>query len=185
MRITGRQTVWQGSFIRAIVLRYEDSSGAERSWEAAERVNCNGIVAVVPVTTDGELLLVRQYRPVLDNFVIEFPAGLNDRRESLVAAAKRELIEETGYTSEHLSYLIEGPISSGISTEVLTVFLAKDVRPAAPDVKRRYPSEETERITLVRSPFSRVYEVLDAAREKGDYEDIKIFGLLELARRRL
>ncbi|HSB52190.1 MAG TPA: NUDIX hydrolase [Dissulfurispiraceae bacterium] len=185
MKVTGRRTVWQGSFIRALVLRYEDSSGTPRDWEAVERLNCSGIVAVVPVTSDGELLLVRQFRPVLDNFVIEFPAGLSDKGESLIEAARRELIEETGYTTERLSYLTEGPISSGISTEILTVFLAKDTRQADQDVKRRYPPEEIEQITLIRSPFSRVYEDLQIAREKGDYVDIKIFGLLELARMRL
>lgn len=185
MKVTGRRTVWQGSFIRALELRYEDSSGTPRDWEAVERLNCSGIVAVVPVTSDGELLLVRQFRPVLDNFVIEFPAGLSDKGESLIEAARRELIEETGYTTERLSYLTEGPISSGISTEILTVFLAKDTRQADQDVKRRYPPEEIEQITLIRSPFSRVYEDLQIAREKGDYVDIKIFGLLELARMRL
>lgn len=185
MKLTAKRIVWQGAFIRAFVLGYEDLSGGQREWEAVERINCNGIVAVVPVTTEGEILLVRQFRPVLDNFVIEFPAGLNDRRESLVEAARRELIEETGYTSERLSYLTEGPISSGISTEILTVFLAEAARPAEPEETRRYPPEETERLTLMKSPFSRIYDVLGAAREKGDYVDIKIFGLLELARRRL
>ncbi len=185
MKVTDKRTVWQGTFIRALVVRYVDSSGSLRDWEAVERINCHGIVAVVPVTTAGEILLVRQFRPVLNTFVIEFPAGLNDRQETLVEAAKRELIEETGYTSEHVSYLAEGPISSGISTEILTVFLAKDARPAEPEVKRRYPLEETEHIEVIKSPFARIYEFLDDAREKGDCVDIKIFGLLELARRRL
>ncbi len=144
MKVTDR-TVWEGSFIKALVLRYEDSSGARREWEAVERLNCSGIVAVVPVTSDGELLLVRQFIPVLDNFVIEFPAGLSDKGESLIEAARRELIEETGYTSERMSHLTEAPISSGISTGNAHGVPRRGCPSGGPDVRRRYPPKRRDR----------------------------------------
>ncbi len=185
MHITGKRTVWQGNFLKTVNISYTDSSGSTRTWEAVERVNCAGIVAIVPVTAEGDVLLVRQFRPVLDSFVVEFPAGLNDKNESLEEAARRELIEETGHTAEEFIFLAEGPISSGLSTEVLTVFLAKDVSPAPARLKQLYPPDESENIEIIRTPLAAMYERLNACRESGDFIDLKIYGLAELAKRRL
>lgn len=185
MGIISKETVWEGSFLRAVKLTYEDNNGSLRKWEAVERVNCEGIVAVVPVTSDGELILIRQFRPVINNYVIEFPAGLNDKGESLVDAASRELIEETGQTTEEFIFLAEGPISSGLSTEMLTVFLAKGTTPASPELIRQFPSDESEDIETIRTPISAIHKTLEDLRKKGDYIDIKIYGLLELAKKRL
>ena len=185
MEIISRETLWEGSFLRAVKLIYEDKNGSLRKWEAVERVNCEGIVAIVPVTSEGELILIRQFRPVLNNYVIEFPAGLNDRGESLAEAARRELIEETGQTTGEVIFLAEGPISSGLSTEMLTVFLAKGIGPASPEMLKRFPSDESEDIEIIRTPAADIHETLKNFREKGDFIDIKIYGLLELAKKHL
>ena len=79
---------------------------ARQNWEFAARKNVTGIVGIIAVTDDRKLLLVEQYRPPVDASVIELPAGLagdlpNYSGEELVAAAKRELLEETGYEAAH------------------------------------------------------------------------------------
>lgn len=183
--ILGKKTVWEGSFIRALLLEYHDDMGRIRSWEAVERVNCNGIVAVIPVTKEGEVLMIRQFRPVLNNYVIEFPAGLNDKSEILVDAARRELIEETGYTCENFELLAEGPVSSGLSTEVLTVYLAREAIPASLSLRESHPIDETEDIEVIRTPLLSAYEKIEEFRRKGDAVDLKIYGFIELARSRL
>lgn len=185
METISKETVWEGSFLRTVKLTYKDLKGSLRKWEAVERVNCDGIVAVVPVTADGELILIRQFRPVVNNYVIEFPAGLNDRGESLVDAARRELVEEIGQTTGEFIFLAEGPISSGLSTEMLTVFLAKDITPASPELLRQFPSDESENIEIIRTPVDAIYTTLENLSRKGDYIDIKIYGLLELAKKSL
>ena len=124
-RIKEKTVVWEGKFLRAAVITYSDSSGKLRSWEAFERVHCEGIVAIVPVTDNNEVLLVKQYRPPVQRYVIEFPAGLNDRGDTLEGAAQRELLEETGYAAGEMVFLAEGPLSSGASDEIITAFLAK------------------------------------------------------------
>ena len=181
----GKQTVWEGSFIRMLLLEYSDDKGNVRRWEAVERINCDGIVAVIPVTKEGEVLMIRQFRPAMNGYVIEFPAGLNDKGETLVDAARRELIEETGYTSQTFELLAEGPVSSGLSTEVLTVYLAKEATPASISLRERYPIEETEDIEVIRTPLMSAYATIEEFRGRGDAADLKIYGFIELARNRI
>lgn len=182
METIDKKTVWEGRYVRALILTYKDHSGNMRNWEAVERVNCNGIVAIVPVTTNNEVILIRQFRPVVNNYVIEFPAGLNDRNESLLDVARRELVEETGYSAEEFVFLSEGPLSSGMSAEILSVFLAKNAVPASSQLMQQYPAEETENIEVIKTPLSALFETLEAFQKKGDYIDLKIYGLAELAR---
>jgi ADP-ribose pyrophosphatase len=185
MGIIDKKIVWQGRYLRSLIITYRDRFGNTKNWEAVERTNCSGIVVVVPVTVEKEFLLIRQFRPVVNNFVIEFPAGLNDKMEPLDVVARRELIEETGYDSNEIVYLAEGPVSSGMSSEILTVFLAKDTRPAPYNMKEKYPADESEDIEVLKTPISKVYKVLESRKKDGDYIDLKVYGLIEIAKKRL
>lgn len=183
MKILKKDTVWEGKYLRVVLLSYEAESGQIKQWEAVERVNCKGIVVVIPVTEEGEIVFIRQFRPVLDGYVIEFPAGLNDRQEALEDVAKRELIEETGLFSDEIIFLAEGPVSSGLSTEVLTVFIAKNVKKAPEEFKKHFPPDESEKIEVLKIPMNEVMNKLKEFRQRGDYLDLKIYGFIELARK--
>jgi ADP-ribose pyrophosphatase len=180
VKIIEKKTVWEGKFIRFVLIKYIDSSGAIREWESFERVNCKGIVAVVPVTDNKEVLLIRQFRPAVNGYVIEFPAGLNDKGDTLEEAARRELLEETGYTAKKMVFLTEGPLSSGASGEILTAYLANGL-----EFKGVGKRDETEDIEVLKLPMVDLYQKLDALRLEGDYVDLKIFGLIELAKKHL
>jgi ADP-ribose pyrophosphatase len=179
-RIKEKKIVWEGKFLRSVLITYIDSSGTMRGWESFERVNCKGIVAIVPVTDKREVFLVRQYRPPVNGYVIEFPAGLNDRGDTLEKAAQRELLEETGYTAREMNFLGEGPLSSGASDEIITVFLAKGL-----EFQGTGKKDETEDIEVLKIPIQEVYQRLHEFRGKGDYVDLKVFGLMELAKKHL
>jgi ADP-ribose pyrophosphatase len=180
VKIIEKRTVWEGKFIRGVLIKYIDSSGAIREWESFERVNCKGIVAVVPVTDNEEVLLIRQFRPPVNGYVIEFPAGLNDKGDTLEEAARRELLEETGYTAKKMVFLTEGPLSSGASGEILTAYLANGL-----EFKGVGKRDETEDIELLKVPIKEVESRLSALRSEGNYVDLKIFGLIELAKKHL
>ncbi|MCE5313029.1 MAG: NUDIX hydrolase [Nitrospiraceae bacterium] len=185
MSVTDKKIVWQGNYLRVVLLTYKDHNGVPRQWEAVERVNTNGVVIVVPVTADGEIILIRQYRPVMDRHVIEFPAGLNDKGEDLIQAAGRELVEETGFFSDDIVFLAEGPVSLGVSIELVSVFLAKNSVPATEEMKRRFPPDDTEDIEVMKISQDAVYDLLASRKAAGDYFDLKIFGVIELVKRYL
>jgi ADP-ribose pyrophosphatase len=180
IRIKEKKNIWEGKFLRSVLITYVDSSGQLREWEAFERVHCDGIVAIVPVTDNNEVLLVKQYRPPVNRYVIEFPAGLNDRGDTLEGAAQRELLEETGYTGKEMIVLAEGPLSSGASDEIITAFLAKGLEFHGIGAR-----DETEDIEVLKVPIQELYQRLHAYYEKGNYVDLKVFGLMELAKKHL
>ena len=102
-------------------------------WEHAERANATGIVVIVPKTAAGEFVLVEQYRPPVQADCIEFPAGLagdevDAADESLLAAARRELREETGYDTDELRFLGHSPPTAGLTSEVMSFYLATGVK---------------------------------------------------------
>lgn len=176
--VIGKEVVWEGRFLRCLRLTYRDSKGMVRQWETVERVNCDGVVAVVPITDNSEVILIRQFRPPVNKYVIEFPAGLNDRGEELKDAASRELLEETGYSAGEMIFLARGPLSSGSSREVLTVFLARGLEYIGAGQR-----EETEDIEVIKIPIDNIYDALTRLVEDGNYIDLKITGLIEMAKR--
>jgi 8-oxo-dGTP pyrophosphatase MutT (NUDIX family) len=180
VKILGKKTLWEGEFLRCVITTYIDSSGKVREWESFERVNCKGIVAIVPVTDDKEVLLIRQFRPPVNGYVIEFPAGLSEKEDMLEETARRELLEETGYSAREMIYLTEGPLSSGASGEILTVFLARGV-----EFRGVGKRDETEEIEVLKIPMNELYQKLSSFRSEGNLIDLKIFGLVELAKRHL
>ena len=180
MKITSQKILHEGRYLRFLLSSYTDMNGIIRQWESFQRVNCKGIVVIVPVTHEHEVLLVRQFRPPLDGFVIEFPAGLNDKGETLEEAARRELLEETGYSTGELVFLTDGPMSSGASGEILTAYLAKGLKFVV--VGER---DESEDIEVLKIPMPDLDTTLSSLREEGNYIDLKIYGLLALALKHL
>lgn len=98
-------------------------------WEYAERPHTRGAVAVIAVTDERELVLVQQHRVPLGRACIELPAGLagdldDDPDESFLQAARRELLEETGYRAEHIEHLFPAVTSPGLTSESIDLYRA-------------------------------------------------------------
>ena len=185
MTVLHRKILWKGKFLRSVLITYNircnSSNTVEaRDWEAFERVNCDGVIGIVPFTDNGEVILIRQFRPPINGFVIELPAGLVDAGEDFEQAVRRELIEETGYAAGEIDYLTEGPMSSGASAEILTVYVATGLSHVG--IGKR---DETEDIEVLVVPLSRLSEQLDDLRSKGNHIDLKVYGLVEMAKNSL
>ena len=94
----------------------------EGRWEYVRRVNASGAVMIVAVTEEGELLLVEEYRVPLHARTVGLPAGISgdEGEESSLQSARRELEEETGYRADSWTYLLAGPSSPGLTTEMVS-----------------------------------------------------------------
>lgn len=85
-----------------------------------------GGASVLPITSDGKIILIRQYRYPIQSVSIEIPAGKKDfSNEDGLACAMRELEEETGYFSEDWQMMFEFHPCVGYSDEKLDIFIAK------------------------------------------------------------
>ena len=88
-----------------------------------------GAVTILPVLPDGRICLIRNYRVAVGETLIELPAGTLDPGEDPAEAARRELIEETGYRAEKIEPLCEFFMSPGILNERMVVFVATGLQP--------------------------------------------------------
>lgn len=105
-------------------------------WEYTSRSNASAVVVLVPVTDQGEIVLVEQFRKPVDAKVIELPAGLvgdhADPDESILDAAGRELKEETGFLASHLELRMECPSSAGMTDEIISFVMATGLQRVGP-----------------------------------------------------
>lgn len=155
----------------------------EEGWEYVERPGVSGIAVIVAVTRDDRLLLVEQYRRPVGGRVLELPAGLagdvaGHEAEDLADAARRELLEETGYEAEVMQPLAQGPPSVGVTSEVVTFFRAKGLRKAGPG-----GGDGSESIVVHEVPSSEVDAFLRRHAAAGLQVDPKVYAGLYLASR--
>jgi ADP-ribose pyrophosphatase len=129
-----------------------------------------GFAAVVPVTGEGDIVLVRQWRQPLETFTLELPSGGVDSGEKPERAARRELFEETGHMAKKLEHLTSVHTSTGRSTEVCHLFRCTAVR----DEHGPRP-EPTEFIEVVELPFE---AALRMATEGTITDSATVLGLL-------
>ena len=123
----GRELKYQGTILKI----YEDrviSNGHECRWDF---IHHDGAAAVIPVTSEGKILMVRQYRNALDRFTLEIPAGkLDSPDEPTLECASRELQEETGYRAESMEFLISVNTTIAFCDEHIDIYLARDLKPS-------------------------------------------------------
>ena len=115
----------------AIIDYYKDTvkvpNGNVVQWDFIQH---KGAAAVIPVTDEGKILMVRQYRNALDRETLEIPAGgLNGAEEPTRDAAIRELEEETGYRSTEVELLITIRTTVAFCNEKIDIYLARDLKP--------------------------------------------------------
>lgn len=156
-----------GSHIRLI-----DRDG----WEFAQRRNVTGIVVVVPITNDDEVVFVEQYRPPVESNVIELCAGLagdipGEEDEDMTEAARRELLEECGYAAGTLEPVTEGPPAQGICDEYLNFYVARDLQKIDEG-----GGDESEDIIVHHVPAGEVCQWLESQRAAGKLVDPKVYA---------
>lgn len=149
------------------IIRVEVQSRPEGEYDI---VRHPGSAAVVPITPEGDVLLVRQLRPALGRSLVEVPAGLLDQREEdALSCAARELFEETGYRHASIEFLGGCFPSPGYTDEYVHLFVATTRADA------EGPPEEG--VEVLRQPFDQMV----AAARAGRIRDAKTALALFLA----
>src|SRR3954470_21032972 len=119
-------------------------------------VRHTGSVVVMAVKKDKSVLLVRQYRHAAGQYLWELPAGRNDKKESNLRAAKRELLEETGVAAKRGKRTLSFYVSRGFLEETMDIFLAEGLTLGAAQ------PEEDEQITMRFVPLREALKWVDS-----------------------
>jgi 8-oxo-dGTP pyrophosphatase MutT (NUDIX family) len=118
---TARRTVYSG---RLLTIHEDDVLLVDGTRAQREVVEHPGAVAIVAIDSDGNVVLVRQWRHAVGRALWELPAGTRDRGEPPLRTAERELAEETGLRAGDLRPLVTAALTPGYSTEIMHFFLA-------------------------------------------------------------
>ena len=138
-----------------------------------------GAVAVLAINEKDEVLLIKQYRAPVNQYLYEMPAGLRDEEdESDLESAKRELSEEADYQAKTWTHLHSFYTTPGSSSEVIEIFLAQDLSPTGEAFDRT--SEEKGMVPLW-VPFT---EVLASVMQSKTKSPTLVVAVLALAARR-
>lgn len=143
--VTRREIIYEGRVFTIVRDEVRHASGYEAVREVVEH---DGGAVVVAIDTDGSVVLIRQFRYPIAAEIIELPAGKLAPGEDPLECARRELREETGITAgswEKLTAMLSTP---GFCSEVLHIYLARDLRPGPQALEQGEESIEVLRLPL-------------------------------------
>lgn len=158
--VESEDVVWTGRIFNVDRLRVREPDGREALRDV---VRHPGAVAIVALTEDGRICLVRQYRTSLGRVTVEIPAGKLDPGEDPLDCANRELLEETGMEADKMAFLTTIATSIGFADELIHIYLATGLHFKGSDPD----ADEFINVDLVELP-----ELIDAVLD-GRIEDSK------------
>jgi ADP-ribose pyrophosphatase len=165
-RVIESRCIYDGRIVR---FRVDTIALSNNRTAIREIVTTPGAVAIIPLTDDRQVRLVRQYRSAVGDYLLELPAGTLHPGEAPEMAAPRELAEETGDRAHHWQYLTSFHTMPGVCDEIIHLYLATGLTPGETN---RDPDEDMDVVTV---PLG---QALDMVRS-GQIRDAKtIVGLL-------
>ncbi len=144
-KIVSQKPVFRAELFNVKKIIFENKRGTKKIHHVAER---NTVVTIFPLTDQYEIYLVSQHRDMLGKTVLEAPSGYVKRNETTIAAAKRELNEETGMSVQQLEEFARVDLASSVFKSKLHLFLAKGLEIGDNDL------DYDEEIEVVKMPLS-------------------------------
>lgn len=164
--VVDHQEVYKGKIVTLHVDTIQQASG---STTIREVVLHPGGVTAIPILEDGRILLIRQFRYPIGDFILELPAGKLDSGQTPVDTVARELEEEIGYSAGSLTHACTFYTTPGFSNESIHFFIAKNLTPTPQRL------EEGEHITVEAYTLPECLGMI----ENGEIRDGKtILGIL-------
>ena len=166
------EKIYEGKIVN---LRIDTVELPDKKYSKREIVEHPGSVGIVPITNDGCMVLVRQFRKPIERSILEIPAGKIEINEEPRETALRELVEETGYHSKNMEFLFEFYTSPGFSNEKMYLFLATDL------LKGEAEPEDGEYIEVKKI---KIEDLMDKIK-KGEISDSKTIISILFARKHM
>ena len=171
---TGEPTVesryeFKGRVFNVRVDSVKLSKGTLGTREIVEHADC---VCVVPVDEQRNVVMVRQYRKPVEQYLLEIPAGRVEQGEVSEEAVLRELQEETGYKADRLQHLSSFWTTPGFCTERMHAYVATGLRPGDPE----HTLDDDEEIQVEKVPLDRITDMI----RLGEITDAKSITSLVL-----
>ncbi|MFN0117206.1 MAG: NUDIX hydrolase [Elusimicrobiota bacterium] len=145
---------------RAVGFRIDEIKLPNHKKATREYLNHPGAVGIIPFIDKNHVVLVRQYRYPVQEETWEIPAGKLDNKEPLLSCAKRELEEETGFKSNHLTKLLSFWPTAAFANEIIHIYIAKKL------TKGHLNPDEDEFLNAKVWPIKKVYNAIRSGKIK-------------------
>lgn len=157
MKIINKKIVWEGKFIRITKKDFVTDKGENGEWEIVEHTRNYGKSPMIfALTPEKEVILEKIYRVPSEAYIIELPAGFMDKEDERPEdAARRELLEETGYLADKMIPVLEGPFATASTAEEITIFFAPDVK-----FTGKHEREFDEEIEVLKVPVDKLVDFI-------------------------
>lgn len=166
------ETIFQGKIID---VRLDEVTLPNGKTSRRELVCHSGAVAVIAITEDGRIIMVRQFRKPLDRPLVEIPAGKLEQGEDPEHTARRELEEETGYRCTQLQYVTSFYTSPGFANEIIHLYYSDQLQKGEPQ------TDEDEFVEVMEVTL---HEALELSRAKEIYDAKTAYALQYLQLRK-
>jgi ADP-ribose pyrophosphatase len=148
-KIISQKPVFKAELFDVKELTFESADGKKKIHHEAERTP---VVSVFPLTSKNEIYLISQYRSMWKKTVLEAVAGYINKNETTIAAARRELKEETGIEAEQLEEMARVQLAGSVFKSTVNLFLAKGL------IVGQNNLDEDEEISVVKMPLVQAVE---------------------------
>jgi len=169
-----KEKIFSGKVVQLYV---EDVQLPNGKTSKREVIKHPGAVAIIPITNEGKLVLVRQYRKALERVLVEIPAGKLEKGEEPLATAHRELEEETGYRARSLHHIASFYTSPGFADELIHLYVAEGLT----KIENAASLDEDEFVDILEVTLEEALEMLEK-REIYDAKTAYALQYLQLRR---
>jgi len=175
--VLGEHLLYQGSWSNLVEFSYEDEKKQIRKWEGLHRKNnAEAVIIIAKMKPSERYIIIRQFRPPTNSYLLEFPAGLVDKGETRDQTAIRELSEETGYVGEVQKISPRVYSSPGILSEAVT-FAHMQIDENLPENQMpKSQNEPGEFITVFKKSVDEISEFFSKEISNGVKFDAKLFS---------
>ncbi len=183
--ISWESLLCSGKFLQLKQLELTHPSGQKTPYEVVtrHREDIFGIISILPITVDNEIIMIRQYRAPLDRIILELPSGCAEiwKHSTLEDTLHAELMEETWYIAWEHQYIGEFSSSSGMTNETVYGYVATHCRKVT-DLLSLDPDEYIERIIV---PFWEFDQMIASEMIQGNIIEPKMLAMMYLWKQRL